>query len=71
MAPAPRLRLLLWEATRDRTHLAEAHALVEESLRKVSSAHDQGMRENDRVARKILAAWAREAGATKEGSELT
>ena len=49
-------RLLLWKATQDRAHLAEAKRLLDEALAKVPAEHHASMLANVRVNREIAAA---------------
>ncbi len=55
------VRWLLWEATGDRTHLAAAKRLLDESLAKVPAEHHAAMLANVRANREIAAA-AKAAG---------
>lgn len=55
------LRLVLWQATRDRSHLVAARRLLDESLARVPEPRREAMRANLRVHREILSA-CREQG---------
>ena len=54
-------RLLLWQSTGDRTHLAEAKRLLDEALSFAPPEYHDSMLTNVRVNREIVAA-AREHG---------
>jgi tetratricopeptide (TPR) repeat protein len=54
--------LMLWEATGDRTHLAEAKRLLDEALALAPEEDRESISRNLRVNREILAAWREEFG---------